>query len=159
MRSKLPFILLLIVLIYSCKTQKKVSEPVGPELLMDDMFRKPVSDKILFAGTNDLVPLDTVYIVKDTLHLITKKVVACDAENFKLIWNGTWTKTLPAQTNLKLFQAVEGSCKERHRVHLLYNISPLSFKQAADSTGTANLLIKVGGWKNELKYRYTPPKK
>ena len=143
MRIKVSLLLLMFVLLNSCKTQKKATESVSAELVMDESFRKPVNDKILFAQTNDMVPLDTAFIVMDTLHIITKRILGCDAENFKLIWNGNKTKSLPPQASVKLFQQVEGACKERHRFHLLYNVSSLHLKQ--DTT-----IIKVGGWKNSV---------
>ena len=141
MRTGVSLLLLAFVLLYSCKTQKKAAESIPPELVMDESFRKPVNDKALFAQTTDMVPMDTAFIVSDTLHIITKRILGCDAENFKLIWNGNKTKSLPPQTSVKLFQQVDAACKERHKFHLLYNVSPLHLKQ--DTT-----IIKVGGWKN-----------
>src|ERR1035437_134086 len=125
MKKQILVLLLPVVLAYSCKTVKKTTADTSRsvELITDETFRKPITDKELYKATTEVVLLDTVYIAKDTLNIITKKVTGCDAENFKLMWNGDLGKSIPAQTSVKLFQFVDGACRERHKFHLTYNIS------------------------------------
>jgi len=147
MKKQILIALLPVLFACSCKTAKKTSSDasaVHVELITDETFRKPVVDKELFKSTTDVVLLDTVYIAKDTLNIITKKITGCETDNFKLIWNGDLGSAIPAQTSVKLFQLVEGACKEHHKFHLTYNISPLKLK--ADTSAVKTTLIRVGGW-------------
>ena len=146
MKKQIIVALLPLVLAYSCKTSRKTAAdnntPV--ELITDDAFRKPLADKDLYKATTEVVPLDTVYISKDTLNIFTKKISGCETDNFKLIWNGDLGKATPPVTVVKLFQYVEGACRERHRFHLVYNIS--SLKPKVDTAEAKTTLIGVGGW-------------
>jgi hypothetical protein len=147
-------ILALLVLAAACKTSNKATggQPAYIETIVDDAFRKPILDKALYIATSEIVPLDTAFIAKDTLHIITKKIQGCDAETFKLMWNGAMAKSLPPQTSVKLLQAVDPACKERHKFHLTYNITPLRFKQ--DSSASKSTLVRIGGWKEMVKYEF-----
>jgi hypothetical protein len=147
MKKYILVLILPVVFSNSCKTLKKTADggnTKNTEVIKDDSFRKPVKDKELFTSTTEAVPLDTVYISKDTLNIFTKKIFGCDADNFKLIWNRDLGKANPPQTAVRLFQLVDGACKERHKFHLTYNISPLKLK--GDTSATKTILIKVGGW-------------
>ena len=161
MRNFFAILLILVIAISACKTTKKASDVTIPidDTITDNSFRKLIRSKELFAAVTEMVPLDTAYISKDTLHLLTKRILGCDEKNFKLMWNGTMLKSLPPQTNVKLFQQVDAACNERHRFHLTYNISPLRFKQDSvavhpDSLWSKVTVIRVGGWKNILKYQF-----
>ncbi len=152
---------LVLIIFCSCKTQRKTIADVAPveDTLTDNSHRKLLRDKEIFSSVTEVVPLDTVFIRKDTLHLLTKKILGCDTENFKLFWNGTVLKSLPPQANVKLFQQVNADCKERHVFHLTYNISPLRLKNDSLSVSNESLwskvtVVKVGGWKNILKYEF-----
>ena len=121
--------------------------------------KKLIKDKELFASVTDLVPLDTVYISKDTLHVLTQKITGCDEDDFSLLWNGAILKSLPPQTNVKLFQKVDPACNERHHFHLTFNIQPLQLKNktvvsTSDLTKTKITVVRIGGWKNALKYMF-----
>lgn len=150
-----------LILIGSCTTQKQngaASTPVE-DTITDNSFRKLVKDKELYNSTTELVPLDTVYLSKDTLHLLTKKIQACDADNFTLMWNGAMMKSLPPQTNVKLFQLLDTQCKARHPFHLTFNISSLQMRRDTalanhDSLVEKNILIHVGNWGRTVKYSY-----
>ncbi|MCX6199068.1 MAG: hypothetical protein NTY88_07580 [Bacteroidetes bacterium] len=143
------------LLIGSCTTQKQngaASTPVE-DTITDNSFRKLVRDKELYNSTTELVPLDTVYLSKDTLHLLTKKILACDADNFTLMWNGAMMKSLPPQTNVKLFQLLDTQCKERHPFHLTFNISSLQMRRDTAAV-EKSILIHVGNWARTVKYSY-----
>jgi hypothetical protein len=147
MKKHLLILMLPVVFACSCKTTKKTAADNGAnniEVINSESFRKPLKDAELYGSTTDLVPLDTVFISKDTLNIFTKKILGCDADNFKLIWNGELGKAMPPQTAVKLFQLVDGACKERHKFHLAYNISPLKLK--SDTSTNKSTIIKVGGW-------------
>ncbi len=153
MKNYILVLMLPVFFSYSCKTTKK--EDAGGNgknsgFLTSETFHKPVKDKELFMSTTEVVPLDTVYISKDTLNIFTKKIFGCDADNFKLIWNGDLGKASPPQTAVRLFQLVDGACKERHKFHLTFNISPLKLK--GDTSATKTTLIKVGGWSKMTTY-------
>jgi hypothetical protein len=146
-----PFLLALL-LVSACKNaQKTATGSTGSsDIIRDGSFRKPINDKALYNATTEVIPIDTVYIEKDTLNIITKKLRGCDAANFKLMWNGDLGKSVPAQTGVKLFQLVDGSCKERHKFHLAYNISPLRLK--TDTSTVKTTLVRVGGWGRMTNY-------
>jgi hypothetical protein len=153
MKKHILVLVLPIVFACSCKTTKKAGAGGGAgnaELIKSETFHKPVKDIYLFKATTDLVPFDTVYITNDTLNILTKKVLGCDADNFKLIWNGDLGKAHPPQTAIRLFQLVDGACKERHKFHLVYNISPLKLK--GDTASVKTTLIKIGGWEKMCTY-------
>ena len=156
MKSILLLLSSLILLFASCNSLKK-NTGVAPQLvdtLSNFSSKKLIKDKELFASVTDLVPLDTVYISKDTLHVLTKKIIGCDEDDFSLFWNGAMLKSLPPQTNVKLFQKVESDCNERHHFHLTFNIQPLQFKQVNDGGKTKITGVRIGGWKNLVKYEF-----
>ena len=152
MTKKLLIALFPIALLCSCKSTKKaaIDNTASTLLITDESFRKPITDKELYKSTTESVALDTVYISKDTLNIITKKINGCDGENFKLIWTGNFDKAVPPQTGVKLFQLGEGACKERHKFHLTYNMAPLKFKGDTATIKTTD--IKVGGWGKMTHY-------
>ena len=149
MKKQIIVSLLPLVFACGCKTAKKATDDKNTgnvELITSESFRKPVKDKELFKTTKDAVLLDTVYITQDTLNIFTKKIQGCDADNFTLIWSGDLGKALPPQTGVKLFQLVDPACRERHKFHLVYNISPLKLSPKADTSGEKITLIRIGGW-------------
>jgi hypothetical protein len=143
-----------LLLIAACKTQKKMpSENVKTgETWYDASFRKPIKDKGLYLATTEAIPFDTAYITSDTLNIITKKIFGCETGSFKLIWDGALSKATPPQTNVKLLQAVDPNCKDKHKFHLTYNISQLRYKQ--DTTQNKTTMLRVGGWHEMLKYNF-----
>lgn len=152
----------LSLLIYSCKTTKPTSAVAVPvvDTITDLSFKKVIKDKELYLSTTETIAFDTVYVSKDTLHLLTKNIQACDADNFKLIGNGMYMKSLPPQTNVKLFQLNDVECKEKHQFHLSYNIAPLQMKRDSsftkgDSIVEKAVLIHLGNWARTLKYVYS----
>lgn len=167
MMKKLLFVAIaLTIIISSCKTSKKGADAAVPviDTIWDYSFRKVMRDKEIFNATTEVVPLDTVYLSKDTLHLLTKKIVGCDEEDFMLVWNGMMMKSLPPQTSVKLFHRLDPACNERHYFHLTYNITPLRFKQDSVSLNTDSMwskvtVVRVGGWKNILKYEFRDSKR
>lgn len=161
MQKLFPFALGFFCLVGSCTTQKPntVAAPPVEDTITDNSCRKLVKDKELYNSTTELVPLDTVYLSKDTLHLLTKNIQACDADNFKLMWNGMMMKSLPPQTNVKLFQLLDLDCKAKHRFHLTYNIAPLQMKRDSafvkgDTLVEKSLLLHIGNWHRTLQYKY-----
>lgn len=150
-----------------CKTAATTGAAATPvqDTISDYSFRKIMRDKELYAATTELVPLDTVFLTYDTLHILTKKVVGCDADMFKLMWNGAMMKSLPPQTSVKLFLQVEPDCKERHYFHLTYNVKPLQLKRdtvapivsdtiAIDTVNRKKVILRVGGYKHSVQYLY-----
>ena len=151
---KKPFLILLtgLLILSSCKTAKKTeAAPTPVDPIMDEAFRKPINDKELFTMIRETIPLDTAYIAGDTLHMITKKVQACQTDKFNLVWNGMMLKSLPQQASVRLLLVAEPSCREQHSFHLLYNVSPLHLKQ--DSVGVGRTtIIRIGNWKHTIRY-------
>jgi hypothetical protein len=153
-------VLVFIVVASSCKSSKKATDmqAVVNDTISDYSSRKLIRDKNIFTSTTEVVPLDTVYLSRDTIHLLTKRILGCDEENFMLIWDGQIRKSLPPITSVKLLQRVDPACREQHHFHLTYNIKPLKFKN--DSASINNLewskvtVVKVGGWQNILKYEF-----
>lgn len=152
--------LVCIFLSNSCNsTRKAISDQQAPNnTLTDFSFRKVMRDQELFASTTELVPLDTIYVHRDTLHLLTKKITGCETENFRLMWNGAWMKSMPPQAPIKLFELLPPDCKEQHNFHLTFNIKPIRLKQ--DSVTTTNdtiksiVMLRISGWKSAVKYEY-----
>lgn len=136
---------LLLLLIVACKSSKKVTgeQPVYEELITDGSFRKLIKDKEIFNATTEVVQLDSANVNNDTLHVYTKKIQACNAENLKLVWNGSFAKSLPPQVSLKLLLINEPACREQHRFHIRYNINSVWAKK--DSVRTDSLLLKLPG--------------
>ncbi|MBL0308776.1 MAG: hypothetical protein IPP77_03575 [Bacteroidetes bacterium] len=152
----------LILLASACKTSKKaqISSEQTTEQITDESFRKVIRDREIYASITETVPLDSAYISRDTLHIHTVKMNGCDAEEFKLIWNGALLKSLPAQTNVKLFHRLEPACREQHSFHLTFNVAPLRMRHdtALVSNGSSSfqhaLLLRIYGWKAPIRYEY-----
>jgi hypothetical protein len=150
-----------LLAIASCKTTNTNASAAAPvnDTVSDYTNPKVSRDKELYAATKELVPVDTVYLAKDTLHILTKKILGCDADNFKLFWNGAMMKSLPPQTSVKLFQQVNTDCKVQHRFHLTYNITSLRLKNDTASFNTDSCLarttvLRLGGYKEAVRYEY-----
>ena len=155
MKKQFLVFILPVVFACACKTVKKTATDNGvnnAELITEETFRKPLADKELFKSTTDMVPIDTAYVSKDTLNIFTKKILGCDADNFKLIWSGNLGKAEPPQAGVKLFQLVDGACRERHKFHLVFNLLPLKLKN--DTSAVKITLIKVGGWSKTCSYTH-----
>jgi hypothetical protein len=147
------------ILATSCKTSKKTVDVVVPviDTIFDYSCRKVIRNNQIFTSTTELVPLDTVYLSKDTMHVLTKQILGCDEETFMLIWDGKMRKSLPPVASVKLLQRVDPSCNERHYFHLTYNLRPLQFKNDSASTTmewSKVTAVKLGGWPNVLKYEF-----
>ena len=156
------FIIVIAIALSACKSVQKTAAKIVPSV--QDTFTdlsnyKLIKDKELYTAITEVIPLDTAIILKDTLHLYTKRITACDAENFKLFWNGSMAKSLPPQVTVKLFERVDPACKEMHNFHLTFNLSPLKLKSdtiepvANDSIKKA-VLVRITGIKGFLKYSY-----
>ena len=166
MRKNIVAISILLVIVSSCKTTKHSADVTAPvdDTIVDNSFRKLIRSKEIFNSVTEVIPLDTVYFSKDTLCVFTKRIPGCDEENFKLIWNGAMLKSLPRQANVKLFQQVDPACKESHRFLLSYNVKHLRFKEDSisranpDSLSAKATIVRVGGWKNGLRYKYKDTK-
>lgn len=152
----------IILIIFSCKTTNK-SYSIAPPVVMDTLTelstRKIIKDKELFLSVTEMVPLDSLFTVKDTLHIVTKKIRGCEAENFMLLWNGAMAKSLPPQVAIKILQRVDPACNEQHYFHLTYNIASLKLKNdslinTADSITRQTTILRIAGWKNGLRYDY-----
>ena len=149
-------------MVYSCQTTKKTAASTTvaiQDTITVNNFRKLIKDKELYIAVTEVVPLDTAYIIKDTIHLLTKKIKACESDKFKLLWNGNMVKSLPPQASVKLFQEVDAACTEQHFFHLTYNIKPLRFKSdtilnTSDTAFVKITSVRVGGWRNFLKYEF-----
>lgn len=115
-------------------------------------FRKPIRDKELYTLTPDLIFPDTVYINSDTLHILTKPIRECDAENVKLVWNGIFLKSSPPQAVLKIMQVGDPACKKQNVFHLMYNLTPLRYK--SDTVHVDKVIIKVRDFNRPLTYSY-----
>lgn len=160
MKKSLFLFLAFTSIFFSCKTTKKNTVTAVPviDTVNDFSFKKLTRDKELYNATTEVVPLDTVYLSKDTLHILTKNILACDADNFQLMWNGMMMKSLPPRTNVKLFQRLDTQCKEKHHFHLTYNITPLQMRRdssytKSDTTGRS-VIVHLGNWQRTLNYSY-----
>lgn len=149
MKSLLP--VLLILFVFACNTNKKVSDAapvISNDTITDLSNRRVMKDAELFSSITDGITIDTFFIVKDSFHILTSKVQACESENFKLVWSGKTTKSIPPQTSLKLYLMNDPACKEQHRFHLSFNVAPMKTK--GDSV--QKMLLKLGGAKQNLLY-------
>jgi hypothetical protein len=157
MKQQILKFLLPLLFICACKTSKKTSTDniANGAVINDESFRKPVKDKELYRETTEVVPIDTVYISKDTLNIVTKKLTGCQSDNFKLVWNGTFGKDTPIQTGCKLLEYLPGDCREHHKFHLTYNLTPLKIKN--DTSAIKSTLIYIGGWHHFVHYVHDTP--
>ncbi len=140
------------VFIFSFKMYRQGKTNQASAIITSQKFHKPVRDKQFFAATTEIIPIDTAFVSKDSLHIITRKVSGCDAENFKLVWSGNMVKSSPPQTAVRLFKVADIECSEKHKFHLVYNITPLKLKQ--DSIANKVTTVHLGGWKEPLKYEF-----
>lgn len=136
MHKLLPWLVLLAA-ISSCKTKQNLSSVAVPvhDTISDFSSNKIIRDKELFNMISERVPVDTAYFRQDTLHILTPAIRACDAENFKLFWNGKLAKS-PQPTVLKLFQRVDVGCNESHSFHLTYNLKQFGKKHLLNPSNT-----------------------
>lgn len=152
----------IILVTFSCKTTNKsasIASPAILDTLTDLSAKKIIKDKELFASVTEMVPVDSLFTVKDTLHIMTKKIRGCETENFMLLWNGAMAKSLPPQVAIKVLQRVDPACNEQHYFHLTYNIAPLKLKSDSLITNTDGIprqttVLRIAGWKNGLRYDY-----
>ena len=140
------------VFIFSFKMYRQGKTNQATAVITSQKFHKPLRNKQFFAATTEVIPIDTAFVSKDSLHIITRKVSGCDAENFKLVWNGTMVKSIPPQTAVRLFKVADIECSEKHKFHLVFNITQLKMKQ--DSTANKVTTVHLGGWKEPLKYEF-----
>lgn len=154
--------LLFLLSVAACKTSKKTQAPaeLPVEWITDESAPKVMNDKEIYAAVTETIPLDSAYIRHDTLHLHTQKMTGCAAEEFKLVWNGAMMKSLPPQTNVRLFHRREPACNERHFFHLTFNIAPLRMKKETaslpsdSSSPQRSTVLRVAGWKAPVRYEY-----
>lgn len=143
-----------VVSTYSCSGSKKTAAAPAPpvnDTINEYLYKRVLKDKELYGNTTDVLPIDTAYISRDTLHVLTGKLQACDAENFDLIWSGMMTKSLPPQIPVKLFLLNDPTCKEQHRFHLTFNTKPMH-PGGENSKGSA--VIKLSGMKTGITCSY-----
>ncbi len=140
-----------MALIYSCEGSKKSTTAQAPvnDTVNDWLYKRVLKDKELYGSTTEVFLIDTAYMNKDTLHVLTGKVQACDAENFDIVWNGMMAKSLPPQLPVKLFLLNDPSCKEQHRFHLTFNAKPM---HPGDSNSKGTAIIKLSGMKTGISY-------
>lgn len=155
MKSVVLFVATLLLFVSSCKTPQTGNATITVvDTLTTSESKRLIKDKQLFSSITETVPIDTLYILKDTLHIVTKKIAGCDTDAFSLFWNGNTTKSLPPQAGVKLFQQVDAACNERHYFHLLYTLDHLKNKPVADGTAKSSVVLKIGGWNTALLYEY-----
>ena len=154
MNRKFSFITFLVVILFSCKVAQNHSDAAAakPGMLYSRHFKKPVISKTIYAATTEVIPIDTAYATGDSLHIITPKILACDADNFRLIWNKAYSTDTPARTTLKIFLATDPACNAKNQFHLMFNLKPL--KQKTDSVGKGALMIRFGNYKRVVNYNY-----
>lgn len=145
-----------LALLGACKTAKSpVAEQVNTvEEITDDSYRKVITSRELYTTTTETVVIDSAAVTRDTLHIYTAKLQACDAENFKLIWDGKEVLSVPAKANLKLLLINEPACRETHRFHLTYNIKGVHPKKNTLSLVTDTMLLQLARVKQPVKYAY-----
>ena len=156
MKIFIPLLIVVIITgIISCKTQKKTQtvQPPSEETVSDFLNRKIITDKELYTSTTETIAIDTAFISKDTMHIITQKIQACDADNFKLFWDGKMMKSLPQQTNVKLFLMNDAACRELHPFHLTFNVSSLRFKTDSLNSNRTTI-IRLGNWRSTMRYEF-----
>lgn len=145
-----------LALLGACKTAKSpVAEQVNTvEEITDDSYRKVIKNKELYTTTTETVAIDSATVSRDTLHIYTAKLQACDAENFKLIWDGKEVLSVPAKASLKVLLINDPACREAHRFHLTYNIAGVHPKKNTLSVVTDTMLLQLPRVKQPVKYAY-----
>lgn len=116
--------------------------------------KKVEVDKEIFNATTNLPNFDTAYIIADTLHIITGKLHACEAEQFSMFTNGAMMKSLPPQGLVKLFLMSEPTCKTAVAFHLKFNLVNMRFKQDTKDGGNRTTIVRLLGWETPLTYRF-----
>jgi len=149
-------ILLLSVGCKSSKTTKTTTEQNAavPSIITSTNFRKVEIDKEIFNATTNLPAFDTAYIIADTLHIITGKIQACDAEHFSTFTNGSMMKSLPPQGLVKLFLMANPTCKNTSAFHLKFNLVNMRFRQDTKDGGNRTTIVRLLGWETPLTYRF-----
>lgn len=145
-----------LALLGACKTAKgPVAEQVNTvEEITDDSFRKVIKDRELYATTTETIAIDSAAVTRDTLHIYTAKLQACDAENFKVIWDGKEGISIPPKASLKLLLINDPACREGHRFHLKYNLAGVHPKKAMVSAVADTMLLHLTRVKQPVKYGY-----
>ncbi len=142
----------MLVLLLACKATNNNTAAGKPGMLYSGHFKKPIIDKGLFTATTEVIPVDTAYVSGDSLNIITPKILGCDADNFKLMWNGAFSNSKPALATVKIFQAVDPACTVKNKFHLTFNIKPL--RQKPDSIPNKTVLVRFGNYKSPIQYYY-----
>jgi len=139
-----------------CKSSKLATEKeTTPDAIISSTnFRKIEIDKEIFNATTEMPAFDTAYIIADTLHIITGKLQACDADHFSAFTNGSMMKSLPPQGLVKLFLMADPSCKTSAMFHLKFNLVNMRFKQDARDNGNRTTIVRLLGWETPLTYRF-----
>lgn len=141
-----------IIFVAACKTPKNTAGDKQPkrEYLEDLTCTPPFDDKELFSAKQaDPVPVDSVYIEGDCLHVLTGKMNVCDANRIKLAWNGALMKSMPPQANMGFLVDKDPDCKEEYKFHLSYSLKLMRMRNIGNK-----IVLRIKGTTQAVTYNF-----
>lgn len=148
----------LVVLLFglaACKSAQKASlenqgENTTENVSMENnTYPKVIIDMKRFSEESDPFTLKSHEINGDTLSLVVSYSGGCQEHSFDLIGNGSYAKSLPPQSRLRLIHnGNNDNCRSLIETNLKFNVKELRYP------GTDVLVIFVEGSDERIMYRY-----
>ncbi|MDG1158390.1 MAG: hypothetical protein P8N19_02785 [Flavobacteriales bacterium] len=148
----------LVVLLFglaACKSAQKASlenqgENTTENVSMENnTYPKVIIDMKRFSEESDPFTLKSHEINGDTLSLVVSYSGGCQEHSFDLIGNGSYAKSLPPQSRLRLIHnGNNDNCRSLIEANLKFNVKELRYP------GTDVLVIFVEGSDERIMYRY-----
>lgn len=152
---KLKYLVVLLLGLAACKSAKKASLENQGENAIENLsmenntYPEVIIDMNRFSEDSDPFTLKSHEINGDTLSLLVSYSGGCQEHSFDLIGNGTYAKSLPPQSRLRLIHdANDDNCRSLIETNLKFNVKELRYP------GTDVLVIFVEGSDERIMYRY-----
>lgn len=149
------YLAVLLFGLIACKSAQKASlenqgeKTIENTSMENNTYPEVIIDMKRFSEESDPFTLKTHKINGDTLSLVVSYSGGCQEHSFDLIGNGSYAKSLPPQSRLRLIHdANDDNCRSLIETNLKFNVKELRYP------GTDVLVIFVEGSDERIMYRY-----
>ncbi|MDA0882501.1 MAG: hypothetical protein O2984_04240 [Bacteroidetes bacterium] len=151
----LKYLVVLLFGLAACKSAQKASLENQGENAIENLsmenntYPEVIIDMTRFSEDSDPFTLKSHEINGDTLSLLVSYSGGCQEHSFDLIGNGSYAKSLPPQSRLRLIHnGNNDNCRSLIETNLKFNVKELRYP------GTDVLVIFVEGSDERITYRY-----
>ncbi len=140
-----------MAILTSCKSKDAVATEVkSTQETMTEEVNKLEVDKGYAAKVVDPITITGTSMEGNKLMISVQYSGGCETHDFRLMSNGSYMKSLPAQMNLTLeHDAHDDNCRALIEQTLVYDVSPAQY----EGHGTV-ILILNGDRENRIEYNY-----